>query len=76
MTKELEIVSLPEEHEDESVLIRIAATALKIQPNKISSLKILKRSIDAYGIDASIDVITKNQARVPDRFFQGISLGQ
>jgi uncharacterized FAD-dependent dehydrogenase len=49
MTKELEIVSLPEEHEDESALIRIAATALKIQPAKISSLKILKRSIDARG---------------------------
>ncbi|MEO6524471.1 MAG: FAD-dependent oxidoreductase [Mucilaginibacter sp.] len=49
MTKELEIVALPEEHEDESALKRIAAVTLKIQPNKITSLKILKRSIDARG---------------------------
>jgi uncharacterized FAD-dependent dehydrogenase len=49
MTKELEIVCLPEEHEDESALKQIAATALKIPLNKITQLKIHKRSIDARG---------------------------
>lgn len=49
MTKDIEIVCLPEEHENEVALKRIAATAIKISPNKISAVKILKRSIDARG---------------------------
>jgi uncharacterized FAD-dependent dehydrogenase len=49
MTKELEIVCLPQEHADEAALKKIAATALKISPDKISALQILKRSIDARG---------------------------
>ena len=49
MTKETEIVCSPEQHEDETVLIRLAAASLKISPNQITGLKILKRSIDARG---------------------------
>ena len=49
MTKETEIVCSPEQHEDEAVLVRLAAASLKISPNQISGLKILKRSIDARG---------------------------
>ena len=49
MIKEIEIVSLPEQHEDEAALIKIAATALHLSPQKISAIKILKRSIDARG---------------------------
>jgi uncharacterized FAD-dependent dehydrogenase len=49
MTKELEIVCLPEEHENEEALKKIAATSLKIALNQISALKIVKRSIDARG---------------------------
>ncbi|HEY8930199.1 MAG TPA: FAD-binding protein [Mucilaginibacter sp.] len=49
MTKEIEIVCPPEQHEDEAALKKIAATALNISPQKISALKILKRSIDARG---------------------------
>ena len=49
MTKEIEIVCLPGQQEDEAALIKIAASALNIAPQKISALKILKRSIDARG---------------------------
>jgi uncharacterized FAD-dependent dehydrogenase len=49
MTKETEIVCSPEQHEDEAVLIRLAAASLKIQSNQVTGLKILKRSIDARG---------------------------
>ncbi len=49
MTKEIEIVCPPGQHEDEAALIKIAATSLNISPQKISALKILKRSIDARG---------------------------
>lgn len=49
MIKEIEIVCLPGQQEDESALIKIAATSLNISPQKISALKILKRSIDARG---------------------------
>lgn len=31
--------------------------------------ELLKRSIDAYGIDSSQEIITKNTERTPDRFF-------
>src|SRR6195952_2780440 len=49
MIKETEIVCLPEQHEDEAALQKLAAAALKISPQQISGLKILKRSIDARG---------------------------
>jgi uncharacterized FAD-dependent dehydrogenase len=49
MIKEIEIVCSPEQHEDEAALQRLAAAALKLSPNQVSSLKILKRSIDARG---------------------------
>jgi len=49
MTRETEIVCSPEQHEDEAVLVRLAAASLKISPHQITGLKILKRSIDARG---------------------------
>lgn len=51
MIKEIEIVCPPEggQQEDESALKKIAATSLNISPQKITALKILKRSIDARG---------------------------
>jgi uncharacterized FAD-dependent dehydrogenase len=49
MIKEIEIVCPPGQHEDEAVLKSLAASSLKIPPNKITGLKILKRSIDARG---------------------------
>ena len=49
MIKETEIVCQPEQHEDEAVLLRLAAASFKISPNQITGLKILKRSIDARG---------------------------
>jgi len=49
MTKEIEIVCQPGQQEDEAALIKIAAASLNISPQKISALKILKRSIDARG---------------------------
>lgn len=49
MIKETEIVCQPEQHEDEAVLKRLAASSLNISPNQITGLKILKRSIDARG---------------------------
>jgi uncharacterized FAD-dependent dehydrogenase len=49
MIKEIEIVCPPGQQEDESILKKIAATSLNISPQKITALKILKRSIDARG---------------------------
>src|ERR1700733_11410333 len=49
MIKEIEIVCPPGQQEDEVALKKIAATALNISPQKITALKILKRSIDARG---------------------------
>ena len=49
MTKEIEIVCQPEQHEDEAALKKLAAAVLKISPQQITGLKILKRSIDARG---------------------------
>jgi len=49
MIKEIEIVCPPGQQEDEGALINIAAASLKISPQKVSALKILKRSIDARG---------------------------
>lgn len=49
MIKETEIFCSPEQHEDHTALQRLAAAVLKIQPQQVSGLKILKRSIDARG---------------------------
>jgi uncharacterized FAD-dependent dehydrogenase len=49
MIKEIEIVCPPGQQEDEGALINIAAASLNISPQKVSALKILKRSIDARG---------------------------
>jgi uncharacterized FAD-dependent dehydrogenase len=49
MIKETEIVCSPEQHEDQAALQRLAAAALKISPQQVSGIKILKRSIDARG---------------------------
>jgi len=49
MMQEIEIVCLPEEHENEEALKAIAATKLKLAPKRIQDLKIRKRSIDARG---------------------------
>jgi uncharacterized FAD-dependent dehydrogenase len=49
MIEEIEIVCPPEQHEDEAALKKLTASVLKISPQQISGLKILKRSIDARG---------------------------
>jgi uncharacterized FAD-dependent dehydrogenase len=49
MIEDIEIVCPPGQHEDEAVLKKIAASSLNISQQKISTLKILKRSIDARG---------------------------
>jgi uncharacterized FAD-dependent dehydrogenase len=49
MIKETEIVCTPEQHEDKAALQRLTAASLKISPDQITGLKILKRSIDARG---------------------------
>jgi len=49
MIKEIELVCPPEQHEDEAALKKLAAVVLKVSPQQISGLKILKRSIDARG---------------------------
>ena len=49
MIKEIEIVCPPGQQEDEAALKSIAAISLNIPPQKISAIRILKRSIDARG---------------------------
>jgi uncharacterized FAD-dependent dehydrogenase len=49
MIKEIEIVCLPGQQEDESVLKKLAASSLNIPAQKVSAIKIIKRSIDARG---------------------------
>ncbi|MDB5137506.1 MAG: FAD-dependent oxidoreductase, partial [Mucilaginibacter sp.] len=49
MIKETEIVCSPEQHEDQAALQRLAAASLRISPEQVTGLKILKRSIDARG---------------------------
>ncbi|WP_461449713.1 NAD(P)/FAD-dependent oxidoreductase [Mucilaginibacter sp.] len=49
MIKEIEITCPPGQQEEEGILKGIAASSLKISPNKITGFKILKRSIDARG---------------------------
>lgn len=49
MLNEIEIVCLPQQRDDEMALKKIASSKLKIALNRITALKILKRSIDARG---------------------------
>src|ERR1700744_652306 len=49
MIKEIEIVCPPGQQDDDPALKKLAASSLNISPQKISALKILKRSIDARG---------------------------
>ena len=49
MMKEIEIVCQPGQQENEAVLTKLAASALNINPSKITGVQILKRSIDARG---------------------------
>jgi uncharacterized FAD-dependent dehydrogenase len=49
MIKEIEITCLPGQHEDEAILTALAASLLKILPQKITGIQLLKRSIDARG---------------------------
>lgn len=49
MIKEIEIACPPGQQEDEAVLKKNAASSLHISPQKITGIKILKRSIDARG---------------------------
>src|SRR4051812_23573723 len=49
MIKEIEIVCPPGQQEDEGALKEISANALNINPQKISAVQIVKRSIDARG---------------------------
>jgi uncharacterized FAD-dependent dehydrogenase len=49
MIKEIEITCPPEKHEDEAFLKSIAATSANISLQRITGIKILKRSIDARG---------------------------
>lgn len=49
MMKEIEVVCLPEEHENEETLKSLAAQQLKVPVKRIHSIKIRKRSIDARG---------------------------
>jgi uncharacterized FAD-dependent dehydrogenase len=49
MIKEIELICPPGQQEDESALLKIVASTLNISLQKISGLKILKRSIDARG---------------------------
>ncbi|MVN23512.1 NAD(P)/FAD-dependent oxidoreductase [Mucilaginibacter arboris] len=49
MITETEITCLPQEREDELALKKIASSKLKLNINRISAVKTLKRSIDARG---------------------------
>jgi len=49
MIKEIEITCPPGQHEDEAILKGLAASSLKISPQKITGIQLLKRSIDARG---------------------------
>ncbi len=49
MTSEIEIALLPEQAFDDSFILKAAAKQLKISPDRISYVHLLKRSIDARG---------------------------
>jgi len=71
MTKEIEIVCPPGQQEDKAALIKIAATSLNISPQKISAIKIMKRSIDARGrkvVYRMQVLVFMDEAYVPETF--------
>jgi len=49
MTKEVELVLLPEEINDEKAIWRAASKALHLSPDQINHVEVQKRSIDARG---------------------------
>lgn len=49
MIKEIEIVLIPEHAADEEIIHQHACNALNIRPERVKSVQILKRSIDARG---------------------------
>ncbi|MCC8426918.1 NAD(P)/FAD-dependent oxidoreductase [Mucilaginibacter sp. UR6-11] len=49
MTKETELIATPGQQDDQEVLTRLAAAALKLPPQQITHVQVLKRSIDARG---------------------------
>lgn len=49
MIKEIEIVLIPEHAADEKIIHQNACNALNISPERVKSVQILKRSIDARG---------------------------
>ncbi|HEY9535220.1 MAG TPA: FAD-binding protein, partial [Mucilaginibacter sp.] len=49
MIKEIEIVCPPGQQDDQEVLKKLSASALKISPQKINAVQVYKRSIDARG---------------------------
>lgn len=49
MIKEIEITCPPGQQEDEAALKKLAASSLHTSPQKITAVKVLKRSIDARG---------------------------
>lgn len=71
MVKEVEIVLLPYETQDQELILNKAAKALGVPPANISEVKIHKRSIDArgkqvvYRIKAQIYI---NESAAPDIF--------
>src|SRR6185437_12126100 len=71
MIKEIEIVCPPVRQEDEAVLKKITASSLNISPQKISALKILKRSIDARGRKVVYRMLVQvfvDEVYVPENF--------
>lgn len=59
MIKEIEIVAQPVQHEDEAVIKQLAASALNTNPQKITGVQVLKRSIDARGRKAVYRMMVK-----------------
>ena len=71
MIKEIEIVCPPGQQDDEAVLKKIAAASLNISPQKISAIKILKRSIDARGRKVVFRMLVQafvDEVYVPETF--------
>ena len=49
MVKELELKLMPSEAHDEAIIRKKAALKLKVKPEQIDDLRLLRRSIDARG---------------------------
>jgi uncharacterized FAD-dependent dehydrogenase len=71
MIKEIEIVCKPAQHESLIALKKIAASAINIPIDKITSLKIIKRSIDARGrnvVYRMLMLVFMDEAYIPEIF--------